>query len=86
MGEICSHAIPNLVQVIPKDTRQDLSPLGESIEVELNNDFSARVGGKNSTWTMIFDQSMVVELPDDSGRFIANFKYTIKPDNDTPVE
>ena len=44
--------------------------------------------GEEGNWTMIYDQSIFVELPDrDAAKYVANFRYEIKEGqaNDGPL-
>ena len=31
-------------------------------------------------WTMVYDQSIVIELPSRDAKYMANFRYSLKPD------
>ena len=31
-------------------------------------------------WTLVYDQSMIIELPSRQAKYVANFRYSLKPE------
>ena len=65
----------------------------EDIHFALNADFTANVldsadgepTGVVGHWTVVYDQGLVVELPNEA-KFIANFRYNLKDENMDPTQ
>ena len=87
IDEVCTHRQPNLLQVIAEDHEFRFAS-EELYRIELLDEYKAQARycvddicdeAIAGTWTTIYDQAFMVEL--DSGiRFLANFKYSVKPD------
>lgn len=88
VDEVCTHKIPNKLQVIGS-SHQFLFQQEDIWKVRLIDHFKAEatvcksktqcdptvITGK---WSTIYDQAFMVEL-DNGLRFIANFRYSVKP-------
>ena len=88
VDEVCTHRLPNKLQVINKDHQWKFDK-DDVWRVKLMDKFQAEAvfceGGKNcqdkhvsGSWSPVYDQSFKVEL-DNGLRFLSNFKYSVKP-------
>jgi len=89
IDEVCTHKLPNKLQIISKDHdwkfgKEDLW------RVKVMDKYLAEAtfckGGQKceskkyaGTWSTIYDQAFRIEL-DNGLRFVANFKYSVKPE------
>ena len=87
--QICSHTIPNKVQLVSKAHKFDFDA-SDSYKVNILKDFKAEAlfckDGKDcekqlikGKWSMIYDQAFIIEL-DNGIRFLSNFRYNMKPE------
>lgn len=79
---VCTHELPNKVQVI--EAGHNFSIAGETYEIEVTlmdqNRCQGRIAGRSFTtqeceWTMMYDQAMIIKLP--GYDLMANFRYEV---------
>jgi len=78
--EVCSHELPNKLQIIEDDYSFEFADQTYILSVTLdkNNRCSASVRGQRLAschWTMMYDQAMLINLPEDN--IMANFRYNV---------
>ena len=87
--EVCTHQIPNRVQVLSSDHKFSFKN-EDAWQVMIHSDYSAEArfckdgnlekcehNSIKGKWVAYYDQALLVELDNDL-RFIANFRYEIK--------
>lgn len=89
VDEVCTHKLPNKLQIIGSDhafkfQSEDIwkVKLMDKYQVEAvfcKNENDCEDHHVSGTWSTVYDQSFKIEL-ENGIRFLANFKYTIKPD------
>ena len=88
VDEVCTHMLPNKLQLISKDHQWKFEK-DDIWRVKLMDKYQAEAtfcqGGTkcssthvSGTWSPVYDQSIKVEL-DNGQRFLANYKYSVKP-------
>ena len=86
MDTVCSHKLPNRIQIVKEGQEVKIEGKLDKYRVILSEPNVANMTlvttGRTmmATWTMIYDQGLIVET--NKNRFFANFKYTLKDDND----
>lgn len=72
---------------MPRDLEFTLPGQTSDLFLDLRADYSVdvldsdkgAVTGEKGTWTVVYDQAIVVELPSRGAKFMANLRYSLKP-------
>jgi len=67
-----------MVQIYPAGHKFSFAkPEAKPYKVDLKSNFDVTMNGKTEkkAWTMVYDQSFIVNLESTHKKFIANFKY-----------
>ena len=89
IDEVCTHKLPNKLQIISNDHEWSFDN-ADSWKIKVMDKYLAEAtycpkGGEcetnkiAGTWSPIYDQAFKIELKNGL-RFLANFKYTVKPE------
>lgn len=73
---------PSLEFTLPGDVKELFVDLGPDYSVQVLDGPNGTPTGEKGHWTMIYDQSLVIELPSRNAKYMANFRYSLNSNVD----
>jgi len=69
---------PSLEFTLPGDVSKLFLKLNKDFTVSVLESAQGQPTGEVGHWTFVYDQSMIVELPQRKAKYVANFRYSLK--------